>query len=511
MQPEGVTDQPGRPALRIAVLLLGALALAIGLAARTGALAGPLALRFDAGCFAYVAERAGAGAHWLDFFDNKPPGIYALYRAAYWVGAAFLGPPLWPAAAAWTSALSDYVAILGALALGARFLGAAAGLAGAGALAVLYASARLSVWGQIENPVAALSVWSAFAYLSALRAGPGRAAGGWAFASGALLGLAMLCKQSAAVGLLAFALHLAALVLARRVPAGSALRWTGLAALGALAAGLPTIVELTAAGRWPDFLDKTLAFSVGAQRAFGMGAEEKLGAFAREARTWPLGAALAAAGALWAVRRPTAAGLLALAFALSTAAFFLYFGDFFDHYLAQLYPFAAILAGGFAGAASTRANRHFGAAAVLLLAGFVAHQTALLQANGYLLGPPAPGAFGYLSETVIGAEEQARVARAIESDLIPGEPFFSTDPAYPVLTGRDNTLPYHFTTPMVVAREGGDLRAYLPRLARSRVAVIDVRGERLLPPELYERLRAEWEKVPEGTNEFVTVWRRREP
>ena len=55
---------------------------AIGIAARLDLADRPI--DYDSANYAYVATHTGApGSSFLDFFNNKPPGIYAWYRTAF--------------------------------------------------------------------------------------------------------------------------------------------------------------------------------------------------------------------------------------------------------------------------------------------------------------------------------------------------------------------------------------------------------------------------------------------
>ena len=69
---------------------IGAIAvLALALALR--APVASLAFERDEGEYAYAAQRWIAGdVPYRDFFDQKPPGVFAFYAAAFAVGLAFL-------------------------------------------------------------------------------------------------------------------------------------------------------------------------------------------------------------------------------------------------------------------------------------------------------------------------------------------------------------------------------------------------------------------------------------
>jgi len=490
---------------RYVAIALAAAALAAGLTARVQTDAH--AMRFDAGCYAYVAQRTieDPAAHYLDYFNNKPPGIYALYEGIF----RLWGDTGWATAdaASRMSALSDALVIVGLFAIGRRFRGTVAGLAAAGAFAALYASVRMSFWGLAESPAAALMVWGAYAYARVVEPGATpNARRGFAVLAGFLLSAAMLQKQASATWMLALGLHLGALAVWRKVAMRDALAWTGWATLGALAAGTPTLLDLLITGRRREFYEYLVVFSVTSHEAFGLGGTGKLAELWPEARTWPVGAVLTALGALHVARRPTSAGLAMLAMLLASCVFFAYFQDFFDHYLIQAYPFAALLAGLAVHAAVTGRSALARVVVLAAFAGFVAHQTVLLRANGYLDGTPRPGTRGYYADFVVGFEDQKRTVDALERVLRPGEPLLTTNPVYAVILGRKNLAPSHYTTPMIVTNEGGDLMSYLEPLGRARVVVVHENGARLLPPAFHERLAAEFREVPEGRTEWARVW-----
>src|SRR5688572_20295958 len=144
-----------------------ALATALALALGTVALRAPLfdlPLERDEGEYAYIAWRLGAGeTPYLDWFDQKPPGVFFAYRAAL----SLPGDPVVTIRA--VAALFSAGSAIALFALVRALLGSAPA-AGVAALLYAFLSADPRMQGPIANTEIFMTPWILGAALLSLRA-----------------------------------------------------------------------------------------------------------------------------------------------------------------------------------------------------------------------------------------------------------------------------------------------------------------------------------------------------
>lgn len=209
---------PSRRRFWLALLVVAAVALALR------APVADLPFERDEGEYAYIAWRWLAGdVPYRDAFDQKPPGIFAFYAAAFAAGGES------PAAVRWAAQLWLLGALASVAALGLRLATPAAGVAAAVAGVALTSDPS---WlgnavntEQIATLPLALGAWLAWT------AGAARRSGARAALLGACAGLAILLKPVTAP-ILAFTL---ATALVRSRARGAAL--LGIATGGAASVG----------------------------------------------------------------------------------------------------------------------------------------------------------------------------------------------------------------------------------------------------------------------------------
>ncbi len=213
-----------------------------------------LPLERDEGEYAYVAQRMLAGdVPYRDAFDQKPPGIFAVYALALGLFGESEGA-IRGSLYAWTAATAV------ALHFAARAL--AGPLAAAFAVLVFAVSSTdprmMANVANTEHFVLLPMVLSLGCLLRALRDGRTR----WWLACGALAGTACCFKQVAAVHA-AYLGVAAVLVLARR-PRGGTLAVRALAGMGAgaLAVLLPVALVFAARGALEPFLDAVIRHNI---------------------------------------------------------------------------------------------------------------------------------------------------------------------------------------------------------------------------------------------------------
>jgi hypothetical protein len=194
----------------------------------------------DEGEYAYIAQRWLAGdVPYRDAFDQKPPGAFVFYAAAFAVGGET------PAAVRWAAQLATIAALGALVAIGTTLFSAAVGIAAA--LAGLLLSAHPSWLGNAVNTEQLTLAPLAFGALCALGVAkrPGVAP---SLALGALGAVALLLKPVTAP-IVAFEVT-TALWLARRKAVH------GLAALlGGAAVLAPVAWYFASQGAWTEFLD----------------------------------------------------------------------------------------------------------------------------------------------------------------------------------------------------------------------------------------------------------------
>jgi 4-amino-4-deoxy-L-arabinose transferase-like glycosyltransferase len=326
------------------------LPIALGIALFALAIRAPLfdlPLERDEGEYAYIAWRLGAGeTPYLDWFDQKPPGVFLAYRVAL----ALPGDPVVAIRA--VGALFCAGSAVALFALVRALIGTAA--AGVAALLLVFLSADPRLEGPIANTEIFMAPWILVAALLSLRAfGTARPRFALGFAAGLSLGVAVAFKQVAAVN--------APLLLALfwlRAPRGERLASTA-RFTGALAAGMATIwaaiaLWFAARGGFAAALDAivlhNLAYAADLPLAVRAAALAYYGAplLPSQGVAWLFAAIGLAVLARRADRFPACfLGGFALANALGVAAS----GFFFPHYFQQLLPaIAALAAAAIAGA-----------------------------------------------------------------------------------------------------------------------------------------------------------------
>ncbi len=330
-----VSAHEGRSALRVAIA--GWLAVA-ALACVLRAPVAELPFERDEGEYAYIAQRWLAGdVPYRDAFDQKPPGVFLFYAAAFAVGGET------PAAVRWAAQLATIAALGALVALGTWLFAPAVGIAAA--LSGLLLSAHPSWLGNAVNTeqiaLAPISLGAGLALLAARRQRVYVSLG-----VGVLGGIALLLKPVTAP-IVAFEIA-TALLLARRKRAHAAAAVLGMAALLA-----PVALYFAARGALAQFLDAVVWNNL------SYAGETKLSAyplyFATQFRPTllPLAplyvAALAAPLALLRVARPEAGTRRRLAWVgawLAASLPAVAAGGFFrQHYFVLALPPLALLAG----------------------------------------------------------------------------------------------------------------------------------------------------------------------
>jgi hypothetical protein len=295
----------------------------------------------DEGEYAYIGWRMGFGElPYLDWFDQKAPGIFWVYRLA-------LAFPIDPVTSVhWLGAIFSAGSALALFFLARRVVDVTTAAIGAALFA--WISADPMIQGAAANTEIFMLLPTILANLvflqvvAAPRPPPGRS-----LLAGALVGLAVAFKQVAAVNAVFFVIAYPLLARGdqrlKRLP-----RFIGWSALGGALVWLPILAAFHARGALDAMLDATLLHNV-----------SYVGAIPLSLRLEKLGASLAllqrSQGAVWVLgfvgfvflarvgRRPDV-GYLA-GWALASAVGVSASGHFFPHYFQQLLPPLAIAAG----------------------------------------------------------------------------------------------------------------------------------------------------------------------
>jgi hypothetical protein len=424
-----------------------------------------LPLERDEGEYAYIAQHwlAGGFVPYRDAFDQKPPGVFAAYAAAFVVaGESVRGIRIFHLA--WMAATALLVGRLGA-----RVAGPLAGAFAAFAFAALGASPALL--GATANTEMFLLLPMLASLLACLRA---RENGGLGLflAAGALAGATVLFKQVAALFVL-FALGLAL----RRPDAGAPGAPTRARVGIAFAAGValtltPVVLGFAAAGGLGAFLDAAVLHNLGYSTAVPVA--QGLSNLARElarqagsfAPVWLLaGLSLATPLALDRERRGLLGGWLAVCFAALSVGFY-----YREHYFVLALPPLCVLAGA-------------GAAGVLRRTAGVGPAPALAAGLALLAGIAAPPALANrwtwtedpvgISRRLYGRNpfpESPEVARLVRDACPPGERVLvlGSEPQILFHAGRRSATRYIITYPLA----GSDARASL----RQKEAIDELRA-----------------------------------
>jgi Dolichyl-phosphate-mannose-protein mannosyltransferase len=291
----------------------------------------------DEGLYASVAQAMDHGAvPYQDAFDNKPPMVFAWYYVSFQLfGENLMAPRL---VVALLSAGATYLLYIHARILfqdSTRALVAAAAFAGTFGIAAIETNANTEYF--MVPFVVAMGLFFTLGQRS-------RAAG-WYFAAGLAGGIAIMTKQTAAFPV-AFLIAYAAWRSFRTGDGSlSALRDSGLIAVGALAAGLAITAPIVAAGAFPDMRDALFTYTLNYSSAAPTEARlrtsfEGLLFLLRVAGPWLI---LAATGAALAVRRGHNDTLFFIGWLLAPIAAIFVAGRFYYHYYVALFPALALL------------------------------------------------------------------------------------------------------------------------------------------------------------------------
>lgn len=441
-----------------------------------------LPLERDEGDYAYVAWRMLEGdAPYRDAFDQKPPGIYAVYAGLFALGGRS-GVAIHLMLYAWTAAA--------AFALHRLLRELAGPLAAAFAVlafALLAADPRLTATA--ANTESFMILPLAVSWVALWRGCREDRTADW-LACGACLAAACWLKPVAATNAL-FAVAWA--VCAGPRAAGRA-RWSapgrriGLVAVGALLLSLPFVGALAASGALPGFLEivvrHNLRYSTDVSLEQGVAQLEGALRYVAPSHAvfWLFAlAGLGSAGEAPARARLFLGGQLAAAFA--GAAIGLHFRP---HYLVQLLPALCGLAGvGLAAAARRLRVALPGAAAVAALAGLPIAGFALGDA-GFLLA----GGRSERSRSIYALNpfvESEAIARYIARSSDPGDSVFvvGSEPQIPFLARRRSATRYILFYPLTgpypdaLERQREAMREVL-RARPLYVVIVDADGSHLL-------------------------------
>jgi 4-amino-4-deoxy-L-arabinose transferase-like glycosyltransferase len=328
-----------------------------------------LPLERDEGEYAYIAWRLGAGeTPYLDWFDQKPPGVFWVYRTAL----AWPGDPL--VAIRVAGALFAAGSALALFALTRALLGALTGAVAA--LVLVFASADPMIQGAAANTEIFMVPWILAAALLTLKIlGAERPPVGTSVAIGLALGVATAFKQVAAVNV-PFLLAVCAWRAPRGARIAATARFAAAMAAGGLAVWGAILFWFGLRGGLAPALDAILLHNLA--YTSDLTSAERWGALRfhvppllpSQGITWALAALGIAALARRAERFPA---LFLCGFAAANALGVSASGFYFPHYFQQLLPaVAALAAAAIAGAAPRRWRIACGTALALAPLGAVA-------------------------------------------------------------------------------------------------------------------------------------------
>ncbi len=299
-----------------------------------------LPLERDEGEYAYIAWRVAAGeTPYLDWFDQKPPGVFLAYRFAL----AWPGDPL--AAIRAVGALFCAGSALAVFGLARALLGPAA--AALAALLLVFLSADPMLQGASANTEIFMAPWIVAAALLSLRLlGTARPRFATAFAVGVSLGVATAFKQVAAVNV-PFLLAVYWLRAPRGERARGTARFAGAMAAGGLFVWAAILLWFWQRGGLAPAIDAILLHNL--EYTSDLTLAERWGAL-----QYFIPPLLPSQGVAWVL---AALGLVALArrtdrfpaiflggFAAANAVGVSASGFYFPHYFQQLLPAVAVLA-----------------------------------------------------------------------------------------------------------------------------------------------------------------------
>jgi 4-amino-4-deoxy-L-arabinose transferase-like glycosyltransferase len=431
-----------------------------------------LPLERDEGDYAYVAWRMLEGdVPYRDVFDQKPPGIYAVYAALFALGARS-GVAIHLLLYVWTAAC--------ALALHRLLRDLAGGIAAAFAalcFALLATDPRLTATAANTESFMVLPIVASWAAL--WRASRTDRAGPW-LACGAWIAAACWLKPVAATnGLFSVAWALfVGLGGAGRPLASELARRAGLLALGGILLSTPFVAALAVAGALTPFFDivvrHNIAYSSDVEPAQGLVqlAGTLLHLAPSHAPFWLLGiVGLLARGEAPARVRLFFAGQLVAAFAGASVAL-----HYRPHYLVQLLPALCALAGLGLAAATRRLRAALPSlrpqlAQISLAAIPIACFTA---ANASFLLAGSPHEIARRMYALNPFAESERIAEYLARTSGPSDSVFvvGSEPQIPFLAGRRSATRYILFYPLT--------GPYPDALERQREAMREVAEERPL-------------------------------
>ena len=400
-----------------------------------------LPLERDEGEYAYIAWRMTLGeTPYLDWFDQKPPGIFAAYRVALSLADdAVIGFRALAAVFSAASSIALYYLVRG-------LLGVGAGLMSSLLLAFLLADPRIH--GSIANTELFMLPGIIFATLLVLRAIESEKTPiAASLAAGLSIGLAIAFKQVAVLNvpffLLAFGLRVRGPDRWRRLAA-----FTGWMAVGVALVWGPILAWLHLRGALGAAIDATFLHNLSYAGALSMSRRlELLVAYAT-----PL---LASQGVAWvlaalglmglACRRDRFPALFLAGWAIVGAAGVSVSGHYFPHYFQQLLPAIAALAG--AAILAGRGSREPSRWRVALI-GCLALAPLVLTAFSFWMLSPAAAIRGIYPHNSF--EDMPAIAREIESITNPDDSVFvfGTEPELLFYARRASATRYIYLFPL---------------------------------------------------------------
>jgi hypothetical protein len=462
-------------------------------------------IEFDEGLFLYTADRIDRGvARYTDDFDNMPPGIYTLYRAAFRV----VGNS--PAASQLVSLTADLVILLLVFALGARLHGRGAGLAAAALYSVNFVTISWATKGSTENPMTALLLLALWLYLRAQsRERAGRAA--WLVGSGACIAGAFLIKQPAVFFWLTPVGYSAYRVLTRQTAVRRAATDLAAAVVSFAAVLGAVALWLAAQGLLGAAIDNAFLFPLRMHRDYGMSLPVRLSLFVQQGvLAMPEVFLLCLLQLARRTSFTNADRLVPLLYIAPVGLFLLWTGDFFLHYLIQLIPGVALAAGIFIADAVRWPRRAWRVliAVCLLLTGV---GTAVRYHEVYEAKLPMHRRTAWFPSYYYDAPFESNrviqlaIGRYLRTHLRPGERLLTTTPTFAYLARVPNSHSQFYVAQLTRAASNG-FRGLCDAANDARFFVIERTRIPLLPPELHAQVAGMWRHGEAVCNDYYEVW-----
>lgn len=484
----------GKQAVRTDWFSVGALlAVALGIAARLAI--GDRPIDYDSANYAYVTSRmVKSGVTPLDFFNNKPPGIYYWYRLFFWL---FGDGPL---ACHLTSVIPDLFIVLTIAAIGRMAVSARVGNLAAAIYATLQPAVRLAGYGYTELPMTAC-LMATVAILTRSVGSPSPKT--WSVVlAGLLVGLATLFKQPAYVLGLALATWGGS-----RCPPRERAAWIVAFGVGFLGVQLALVSWLIRHDFLVEYVDRV--FGQGARHGYADG----FSVFGR-LRDW-------AAVCLAPMPALTVMGLVALfskrnlasrgwasALIVPTITMGCLSYEFYDHYLSPALPALSIVV------AEWLCGLEPGWLRRLNLCGIAAiHGLALVVFTG--TGPgPAPSRCAMLDAwrpRPLTLAYQQRVAAYVAASTDSHEAILSTGSDIPYLSGRRNAYRFLGIAPYLKRLDTTGFDDFPTAARQVRILVLERWRMSLLPQGWVSSLEdpnGGWKRVVELDHPEFVVYRR---